>query len=96
MFGQPVHVADVITLDTGNQDLGGGGLVDEIGSIGVDGGKTGSLDGTTLVNGVTSDVHDTAESAGTDGNHDGVAGIGHGNTAGKTLGTFDELASRSK
>ena len=34
-----------------------------------------ALDGTTLINGLTNDVHDTTESSGTDGNPDGCAGI---------------------
>ena len=34
-----------------------------------------ALDGTTLINGLTNDVHDTTESSGTDGNPDGCASI---------------------
>lgn len=77
----------IVTLDAGNQDLGGGGLVNKLGGLGVNGGKLGALDGTTLVNGITSDVHDATESAGADGNHDGVAGIVDILTTGETLGT---------
>ena len=50
------------------------------------------LDGTTLVNGVTSDVHDATKSLGTDWNHDGVAGIGCAVTTDETLGTYQMLA----
>ena len=46
------------------------------------------LDGSTTVNGVTSDVHDTAEGTGTDGNHDGVAGIENLLTTDETFGTY--------
>ena len=76
------------TLDTGNQDLGGGGLVNELGSLGVNGGKLGALDGTTLIDGVTGDVHDATESTGADGNHDGVAGIVDILATGEALGTW--------
>ena len=47
-------------LDTGNEDLSGSGLLGELGSLGVDGELLLVLDGATLVNGLTSDVHDTA------------------------------------
>lgn len=76
-----------LTLNTSNQDFGSGGLVDELRSLGVNRGVLGSLDGATLVNGVTSDVHDTAQSSGTDRDHDGVASIDTGATTDKTFGT---------
>ena len=51
-------------------------------------GKVGSgLDGTTLVNGVTSDVDDTAESTRADGDGDGSTGVAGGSTTDETLGT---------
>lgn len=40
-------------LDTGDEDLGGGGLVSELRGIGVDGSTLVGLDGATLVDGVT-------------------------------------------
>lgn len=50
--------------------------------------ELGSLDGTTLVNGVTSDVHDTTKRTRTDGDTDGGASVLAGSTTGKTLGTW--------
>jgi peptide chain release factor 1 len=82
-----VRSQQVDNLDTGNEDLSGGGLLGELRGVGVDGGVLGGLDGTTLVNGVTSDVHDTTEGTGTDGNHDGVAGIENLLTTDETFGT---------
>lgn len=66
-------------LDTGNQNLGSGRLLDELGSLSVNGKVLVGLDGTTLVNGVTSDVHDTTKGSRADGNGDGstcVLGLG--------------------
>lgn len=78
----------VDNLDTGDKNLGRGGLVDERRGIGVNGSELGGLDGTTLVNGVTSDVDDTAESGGTDGDGDGSTSVLGDDTTGETLGTF--------
>lgn len=47
-----------------------------------------ALDGSTLVNGVTSDVHDTTESARSDGNENGGASVSGGLSTGKTLSTY--------
>ena len=74
-------------LDTGNQDLSSGGLIGERGSVGVNRELLGVLDGTTLVNWVTSDVHDTTESSWTDWYHDWVTSIGSSVTTDETLGT---------
>ena len=79
---------EVDNLDTGNQDLSGGGLLGELRGVGVDGVELGSLDGTTLVNGVTSDVHDTTKGTVTNGNLDGGTGVGGLGTADETLGTI--------
>jgi peptide chain release factor 1 len=49
-------------LDTGHQNLSRGRLLDELGSLGVNGHPLLRLDRTTLVDRVTGDVHDTAES----------------------------------
>lgn len=77
----------VDNLDTGDKNLGRGGLVNELGGFGVDGGELGALDGTTLVNGVTSDVHDATETAGTDGNHDGGTSVDDLAATDETLST---------
>lgn len=74
-------------LDTSDENLGRGGLVDELGGFGVNRGELGGLDGTTLVNGVTSDVHDTTETAGADGDLDGGTGVGSLAATDETLGT---------
>lgn len=76
-------------LDTSYEHLSRGGLVDERRGIGVNGELLLMLDGTTLVNGVTSDVHDAAESATADGNHNGGASVGGLGASDKTLGTYD-------
>lgn len=83
-----VRGEQVDNLDTGDKNLGRGGLVDERRGIGVNGSELGGLDGTTLVNGVTSDVDDTAESGGTDGDGDGSTSVLGDDTTGETLGTF--------
>ena len=78
---------EVDDLDTGDQDLSGGGLLGELRGVGVDGSVLGGLDGTTLVNGVTSNVHDATKSAVTDGDLDGSASVGGLGTTDETLGT---------
>ena len=74
-------------LDTGHENLGLGGLLDELGGISVDGGVLDGLDGATLVNGVTSDVDDTAKGGRTDGDLDGGTGVTGSGTTGQTLST---------
>jgi len=54
-----VRSEQVDNLDTGLEDLGGGRLVNEGWGIGVDGRHLDTLDRTTLINGVTDDVHDS-------------------------------------
>ena len=46
-----------------------------------------TLDGTTLVNGLTNDVHDTTEGTSTDGNLDGGTGVDDLLATNETLGT---------
>lgn len=79
---------EIDDLDTSDENLGRGGLVDEERGLSVDGGELGGLDGTTLVDGVTSDVDDTAKGGGTDGDGDGGTSVLGSDTTGKTLGTF--------
>lgn len=57
---------EIDDLDTSNENLGSGGLVGELGSLSVNGETLVSLDGATLVDRVTSDVHDTTKSGGAD------------------------------
>ncbi len=75
-------------LDTGDENLGSGRLLDEFGRVGVDGAELVGLDGATLVDRVTSDVEDTAESGWSDGNGDGGASILGLGTTDETLGTW--------
>lgn len=82
-----VRSQQVDNLDTGDEDLSGGGLLGELRGVGVDGGVLGGLDGTTLVNGVTSDVHDTTKGTVTNGDLDGSTGVGGLGTSDETLGT---------
>lgn len=82
-------------LDTSNEDFGRGGLLSERRGVGVDGGDLLGLDGTTLVDGVTGDVHDTTESLGTDRDLDGGTSVVGGSTTGKTLGTYSRSVSGS-
>ena len=78
---------EVDDLDTGLQDLGGGGLFDERGGVSMDGGELDALDGTTLVNGLANDVHDTAEGGSTDGDTDGGTRVNDLLATDETLGT---------
>jgi hypothetical protein len=78
---------EIDDLDTSDENLSRGGLLDELWGVGVNGEELGGLDGTTLVNGVTSDVQDTAKSAGADGNLDGGTGVTGDSTTHETLGT---------
>jgi hypothetical protein len=74
-------------LDTSDKDLGGGRLLGELWGVSVDRAPLVGLDRTTLVNGVTSDVHDTAESRGTDRNRDGCSSVNSLGAANETLGS---------
>ena len=74
-------------LDTGDENLSGGGLLDELRGVGMDGKKLVRLDRATLVDGVTSDVHDTTESGRADGDGDGGTSVGGLGTSNETLGT---------
>lgn len=74
-------------LDPSDQDLSLSGLSGEWWGVSVDGGVLDSLDGATLVNGVTSDVHDTAKGARADRDLDRSAGVESGGTTSQTLGT---------
>jgi hypothetical protein len=75
-------------LDTSNEHLGGGRLLGERWGIGVNGTALVALDGTTLVNGVTSDVHDATEGSVSNGNGDWGARIGGLVASDKTFGTY--------
>jgi hypothetical protein len=78
-------------LDTSDQNLSGGRLLSERRGVGVDRKSLGALDWATLVNWVTSDVHDTTESSWTNWNHDWVASVGSTVTTDKTFGTWKRI-----
>lgn len=84
-----VRGEEIDDLDTGGQNLGRGRLLDERGSLGVDRQVLGGLDGATLVNGVTSDVHDAAQSRRTDGDGDGSTSVKGLSTSDETLRTYN-------
>lgn len=78
---------EVDDLDTGLQDLSSRRLVDERRGVSVNGRELDTLDGTTLVNGLANDVHDTAEGGSTDGDTDGGTGVNDLLATDETLGT---------
>ena len=78
---------EIDDLDTGLQDLSSSGLLDERRGVGVDREELDALDGTTLVNGLANDVHDTAEGRGADGDTDGGTGVNDLLATDETLGT---------
>jgi hypothetical protein len=78
---------EIDDLDTGFEDLGGGRLLDECRGVCVDGLHPVTHDGTTLVNGLANDVHDTTESSLSDGDHDGCTGVDDLGATNETLGT---------
>ena len=82
-----VRCQKVDNLDTGDKDLSAGRLLGELWGVGMDRKELGGLDGTTLVDGVTSNVHDTSKGAVADGDLDGSAGVGGSCTSNETLGT---------
>ena len=74
-------------LDTSDENLGLSRLLGERWGLGVDGQVGSGLDRTTLVNGVTRDVDDTAKGARADGDGDGSTGVVGSSATGQTLGT---------
>ena len=102
---------EVDDLDTGLEDLGLGGLLDELRGVGVDGGVLDTLDRTTLVDGLTNDVHDSTErvsrergtqkgaispkSGGSDGDGDGSTSVDDLLASDETLGTVHGNGSDS-
>jgi peptide chain release factor 1 len=78
---------EIDDLDTGDENLSSGGLLNELWGLAVNGSGMLGLDGTTLVNGVTSDVHDTAKSLRADGDGDGSTSVDSLSASDETLGT---------
>jgi hypothetical protein len=90
-----VRGQQVDDLDTGLQDFGGGGLVNEGRRIGVDGRHLDTFDRASLVDGLTDDVHDSTEGLGTDGDGDGRTGVDDLLASDETIGTLHGDASDS-
>lgn len=79
---------EIDDLDASLQDLSSGGLVDEWRGFGMNRRKLDALDGTTLVDGLTNNVHDTTQGGLADGNLDGSASVDDLCTTNETLGTI--------
>lgn len=97
-------------LDTSLEHLGLGRLLDELWWVGVDRELLDTLDRSSLVNGLSNDVHDSTarsvgvleervfygpKSGGTDGNHDGVSSVDDLLTSDETIGTVHGNGSDS-
>lgn len=78
-------------FDTRHQDFGTGGLFDEFGGISMNRCHFGGLDWPSLVDWVTSDVHDPAESTRTNGNLDWRSGVGCYVATDKAFGTCTKV-----
>ncbi|GMT20564.1 hypothetical protein PFISCL1PPCAC_11861, partial [Pristionchus fissidentatus] len=74
-------------LNSGYENLLLDGHLNELGSLSVNGGLSLGVDGSSLVDGLSNDVHDTAQSLGSDGDLDRISGINDLVTAHETLGT---------
>ena len=85
-----VRSEQIHDLDTSNQDLGGCGLVNKLGSVGMDGKSLDSLDRSTLIDGVSGNVHDTTKCARANGNHNGGTSVGGLGATYKALGPCNE------
>lgn len=79
-------------LDASDKHFGACGLFDEGWGIGVNGSQFCCFDRTPLVNGITSDVHDTTQCAGADWDSDGRSSVGCCATTDETLGTWSKSA----
>ena len=78
---------EVDNLDTSDKDLLLNAHVFELGGVSVDGLPLVGLDGAPLVNGISDNVDDSAESLWSDRDHDGVAGVVDNISSDETLGT---------
>lgn len=74
-------------LDSGGKNLLLDGHLNELRGFSVDGGLGLGVDGSSLVDGLSNDVHDAAESLGSDGDLDRISGVDDFVSTDKTLGT---------
>jgi peptide chain release factor 1 len=84
---------EIDDLDTGHENLSSGRLLSEWWSIGVDGSTTISLDWATLINWVTSDVHDATKSLWADWDGDWTTSIVDAVATDETLSTIHSNAT---
>lgn len=87
---------EVDDLDSGLEDLGGGGLVHKLRRVGVDGTHGDTDDGASLVDGLTDHVHDAAETGGSDGDEDGGAGVDDLLASDETLSSCTRASARTR
>ena len=76
-------------LDSGFEDLRGGRLVDELRRVGVDGSHGDTDDRTSLVDGLSDNVHDSTETGGTDGDENGRSSVDDLLSSNETLRTCE-------
>ena len=62
-------------LDSGLENFGSGRLVDELGRVGVDGSHGDTDDRTSLIDGLSDNVHNSTEASGSDGNENGRSSV---------------------
>jgi hypothetical protein len=84
-----IRSQEIHNLDTSNEHFSACGLFNKLRRFDVDGVEFDGLDGTSLVDRVTSDVHDTTQSARADRDSDGCASIGGFVSSDETFGTCD-------
>lgn len=88
-----VRGKEIDNLDTGLEDLSSGRLLGEGRRLGVNGEVLGGLDGSTLVNGLTTDVDNSTKGTSADGDSDGGTSVSDGGTSDKTLSTVHSNGS---
>ena len=82
-----VRGKQVDDFDTGDKNFSRCGLLDELRSVGVDRVQLDGLNRTPLIDGVTSNVHDSSEGSRSDRYSDGIASINGLCASSKTLST---------
>jgi peptide chain release factor 1 len=78
---------EIDNLDTSLKNLSGGRLLSEGGGLSVDGKVLSSLNGSTLIDGLTNDVDNSTKGTTADGNGNGGTGVNNGLTTDETLST---------
>ena len=78
---------EIDDLDSGLENLRGGRLVDKLRGVGVNGSHGDTDDRTSLIDGLTDNVHNSTEASGTDGNENG------GTSVDDTLASNETLSS---